>query len=69
MTIKGDNFGPLDLKGFWGAVKVRDGDTFKNRMAIWNTTPPTTGCDTVFDGQPQVGSSILIYGTKSVTKK
>ena len=28
ITIKGDNFGPLDLKGFWGAVKVRDGDTF-----------------------------------------
>ena len=38
--IKERNFGLLGLKGFWGAVKVRDGDTFKNRMVIWNKTPP-----------------------------
>jgi ketosteroid isomerase-like protein len=24
-TIKGQNFGPVDLKGYWGATKVREG--------------------------------------------
>ena len=38
-TIKGQNFGPVDLKGYWGAIEVREGDTLKTWMRTWNTTP------------------------------
>jgi ketosteroid isomerase-like protein len=38
-TIKGPNFGPVEVKGYWAAIKVREGDTLKTRMDIWNVTP------------------------------
>ena len=38
-TIKGQNSGPVDLKGYWGAIKVREGDTLKTWMWTWNITP------------------------------
>ena len=38
-TIKGQNSGPVDLKGYWGAIKVREGDTLKTWMRTWNITP------------------------------
>jgi ketosteroid isomerase-like protein len=47
-TIKGQNFGPVDLKGYWGAIKVREGDTLKTWMRTWNITPepPAIGAAT-----------------------
>jgi ketosteroid isomerase-like protein len=38
-TIKDQNFGPVDLKGHWGAIKVREGDTLKTWMLTWNISP------------------------------
>jgi uncharacterized protein (TIGR02246 family) len=37
--IKGQNFGPVDIKGYWGAVEVREGDDWKIEMDTWNLTP------------------------------
>jgi uncharacterized protein (TIGR02246 family) len=37
-TIKGQNFGPVDLKGYWGTVDVREGDDWKIQMDTWNLT-------------------------------
>ena len=39
-TIRGQNFGPIELKGFWASIMVREGDAWKYRMNIWNITPP-----------------------------
>jgi uncharacterized protein (TIGR02246 family) len=36
-TIKGENFGPLQLKGYWSVI--REGDDWKIRMLNSNTTP------------------------------
>ena len=38
-TIKGKNWGPKDLKGYWGDVFVRQGDDWKILMDTSNTTP------------------------------
>ena len=35
-TIKGQNFGPVKLKGFWASITVPVGDTWKKRLDIWN---------------------------------
>ena len=32
--------GPIQLKGYWGAINVREGDTWKIRMLTFNVTPP-----------------------------
>ena len=39
LTVKGPNWGPKEVKGFWSAVHVLEGDVWKNRMVIGNTTP------------------------------
>jgi ketosteroid isomerase-like protein len=38
-TIQGENFGPIELKGFWSSIMVREGDSWKDRMQIGNITP------------------------------
>jgi ketosteroid isomerase-like protein len=40
-TLQGKNGDPIQLKGFWGAVNVRDGDTWKIQMLTFNVTPPS----------------------------
>jgi ketosteroid isomerase-like protein len=35
-TIKGQNFGPLDEKGYWTDIFTREGDTWKVRVSTWN---------------------------------
>jgi hypothetical protein len=30
---------PIQMKGYWGAVIVREGDVWKFRMLTWNITP------------------------------
>ena len=37
MTIKGVDFGPIQIKGYWSAIRV--GDDWKIRMFNNNTTP------------------------------
>jgi ketosteroid isomerase-like protein len=39
LTVKGPNWGPKEVKGFWSAVHVLEGDVWKNRMVIGNITP------------------------------
>jgi ketosteroid isomerase-like protein len=36
MTLKGENFGPVEQKGYWCLILVRDGDAWKPRLQIWN---------------------------------
>jgi ketosteroid isomerase-like protein len=35
-TVKGQNFGPLDEKGYWTNIFTREGDTWKVRVSTWN---------------------------------
>jgi uncharacterized protein (TIGR02246 family) len=36
---KGEDCGPRQIRGYFGSVKVREGDTWKVRMATYNLTP------------------------------
>jgi uncharacterized protein (TIGR02246 family) len=36
-TVKGQNWGPIDLKGYW--TVIREGDDWKIRNLTFNTTP------------------------------
>jgi ketosteroid isomerase-like protein len=38
-TILGKTGGPIQLKGYWSSIEVREGDARKIRMTIWNVTP------------------------------
>jgi ketosteroid isomerase-like protein len=38
-TIQGKNWGPKDLKGYWGNIFVHQGDDWKILMDTSNTTP------------------------------
>jgi ketosteroid isomerase-like protein len=39
-TIQGQNGGPIQLKGYWSAIYIREGDDWKIRMLTWNMAPP-----------------------------
>jgi len=39
VTVKGEKFGPVDAKGNWLEIYRREGDTWKERLDIWNVTP------------------------------
>jgi hypothetical protein len=36
-TIQGQNFGPIQIKGYWSVIRV--GEDWKIRMLTWNVTP------------------------------
>jgi ketosteroid isomerase-like protein len=38
-TIQGKNWGPIDQKGYWSVILVRDGDSWKFLMETANITP------------------------------
>jgi len=38
-TIQGKSGGPIQVKGYWSNITVRDGDTWKKRMVTINITP------------------------------
>jgi len=38
-TVKGQNFGPTQVKGNFSYILVREGDAWKFRMETWNITP------------------------------
>jgi ketosteroid isomerase-like protein len=39
LTVKGQNFGPVEQSGNLCAILVREGDAWKMRMFTWNVTP------------------------------
>jgi ketosteroid isomerase-like protein len=39
LIVKGQTFGPIQVKGFWSAIHAREGDVWKNRMVTENTIP------------------------------
>jgi len=38
-TLKGQNFGPIQLKGYHSSIAVREGGVWKKRLLMWNITP------------------------------
>lgn len=39
-SLQGKSGGPIQLKGYWGGINVREGETWKIRMLTFNVTPP-----------------------------
>ena len=39
LTLQGHDFGPIQLKGYWSSISVREGDTWKERMLTFNAFP------------------------------
>jgi len=39
VTVKGQDFGPVEQNGYWCAILVREANAWKSRMQIWNVTP------------------------------
>jgi ketosteroid isomerase-like protein len=39
LTVRLPEGDPLQLKGYWSAIRVREGDVWKDRMQTWNITP------------------------------
>ena len=39
-TFQGKSGGPIQLKGYFGAINVREGETWKIRMLTFSVTPP-----------------------------
>ena len=39
LTWQGKTGDPIQLKGYWSAIEVREGDAWKTRMQTWNVTP------------------------------
>jgi ketosteroid isomerase-like protein len=46
LTVKDQNFGPVEQKGYWCSILVREGDAWKTRMLTWNVTPAPTPAQT-----------------------
>jgi ketosteroid isomerase-like protein len=38
-TLQGETGGPIQAKGYWGAIYIREGDDWKLRMLTYNVTP------------------------------
>jgi uncharacterized protein (TIGR02246 family) len=38
-TGQGQTGEPIQIKGYWSEIKVREGDAWKIRMLTWNITP------------------------------
>ena len=38
-TVRGESGGPIQSKGYWSAIYVREGNVWKKRMDIYNVTP------------------------------
>jgi len=42
-TLHGESGDSFPLKGYWSAIKVREGDAWKDRMQTWNIPPAPAG--------------------------
>src|SRR6202162_5021425 len=45
-TVQGKSGDPMKLEGYWSAINVRDGDTWKIQMLTFNVTPPPASAAT-----------------------
>jgi uncharacterized protein (TIGR02246 family) len=53
ITAKGANWGPVEMKGFWGSIKILEGGTWKILLETWNITPaPVTAAATSATATP-----------------
>jgi hypothetical protein len=73
-TVQGKTGDPLNLKGFWSAINVREGDTLKIRMLTFNVTPllmQLTTRNPIYSfaavGPPSVGVASAIASVTSTT--
>jgi ketosteroid isomerase-like protein len=39
VTVQGQTGDPIQTKGYWTSIVVRDGDAWRDRMQIWNAAP------------------------------
>jgi ketosteroid isomerase-like protein len=39
-TLQGQDGGPIQVKGYWSEICVREGDVWKDRMLTYNINPP-----------------------------
>jgi len=42
VTVQGQTGSPIQAKGYWTSIVVRDGDVWKDRLQIWNAAPSPT---------------------------
>ena len=42
LTLQEKTGDPIPLKGYWAEIYVREGDSWKVRMQMWNIAPPPT---------------------------
>ncbi len=40
VTYQVEGGDPVQIKGYWGATKAREGDTWKTRLDVYNIAPP-----------------------------
>jgi hypothetical protein len=52
LTIQGQN-GLMQFHGYWGAIKAREGDTWKTRFEVTTPRPAATGCNRHRDARPE----------------
>jgi hypothetical protein len=39
VTLKGQDWGPKEFKGYWTEIYRHEGDTWKKRLDMYNLTP------------------------------
>jgi ketosteroid isomerase-like protein len=52
VTLQGKSGGPIQLKGYWSAISVREGDACKIRMETINLTPPPAATPSPTSSKP-----------------
>src|SRR5271166_1357010 len=63
-TVRGQDLGPVEKKGYWSVIDTREGDARKIRMLTWNMTPaPPSPAQTV---DPEVRQQIEAVSMKFV---
>ena len=50
--MQGQNFGPLEIKGYWSDINVREGNNWKDQLETFNMTPAPAD-DAVSDDHPE----------------
>jgi hypothetical protein len=46
LTVQGQNGPAMQIQGYWGAIKAREGDTWKTRFDVSTPRPAATGAAT-----------------------
>ena len=69
-TLQGPKGDPVQLKGYWSDVNVREGDTWKDRVETWNISPaPATASSAMAqEGMKSVTPDELVWKEHPVLK-